>query len=348
MSRSGLKTQAVESCCISRRDCLERDMKRDAVIYVAGHAGLIGSAVVRRLERDGYRTPITRRRNELDLRDARQVSEFFEEVHPEYVILAAGRVGGIMENQTFPADFMDENMAIQLNVLMTARRTGVRRLILFGSSCMYPRECPQPMAEDALLSGKPEPTSLPYAISKLAGAYLCLAYNQQDRDTRFIPVIPNSAYGPLDNFDPKSAHVLSALMARFHQARVSGVESVVLWGSGSPRREFIHADDIAAACVHLLKEDNLAVALPINIGVGKDVSIKELAELIAGVVDYKGELQWDLTKPDGAPQKLLDSTRIRSLGWEPQIGLTEGLASTYRWYVDHVETASAPMSTVQR
>ena len=313
----------------------------DASIYVAGHAGLIGSAVVRRLEREGYRTPITRRRGELDLEDAGQVSKFFEEVHPEYVILAAGRVGGIMENQTFPADFMDENMAIQLNVLKAARRAGVRRLILLGSSCMYPRECSQPMAEDALLSGKPEPTSLPYAISKLAGTHLCLAYNKQDQDIRFIPVIPNSTYGPYDNFDPKSAHVLSALMARFHQAKVSGAESVVLWGSGLPRREFIHADDVAAACLYLLRQDDFAVELPVNVGVGRDVSIKELAELIAEVVGYKGRVEWDRTKPDGAPRKLLDSARIHSLGWKPQVGLAEGLAETYRWYVEHVDRQSA-------
>ncbi|NJN69460.1 MAG: GDP-L-fucose synthase, partial [Nitrospira sp.] len=283
----------------------EMMMHRDAIIYVAGHAGLIGSAVVRRLERDGYRTLITRRRSELDLQDGRQVSEFFEAIHPEYVILAAGRVGGIIENQMFPADFMDENVAIQLNVLKAARKVGVRRLILFGSSCMYPRDCPQPMAEDVLLLGKPEPTSLPYAISKLVGTHLCLAYNKQDRDTRFIPVIPNSAYGPHDNFDPKSAHVLSALMARFHEAKLTCAESVVLWGSGSPRREFIHADDIADACMQLLRQDELAVEFPINIGVGQDISIRELAELIAGVVGYRGELKWDLTKPDGAPRKLL-------------------------------------------
>ena len=322
--------------------------QHDASIYVAGHSGLIGSAVVRRLGYEGYRALITRRHSELDLRDAGRVAEFFDELRPEYVILAAGRVGGIIENQTFPADFMDENVAIQLNVLKAARKVGVRKLILFGSSCMYPRECPQPMAEEALLSGKPEPTSLPYAMSKLLGTYMCLAYNKQDHTTCFIPVIPNSAYGPHDNFDPKSAHVLSALLARFHQAKVTGAESVALWGSGAPRREFIHADDIAAACVQLLKEDDLAVEFPLNIGVGQDVSIKELAELIAGIVDYRGELKWDQTKPDGAPQKLLDSTRIRSLGWKPQIGLTEGLASTYRWYVDHVETTSVPMSMVQR
>jgi GDP-L-fucose synthase len=318
-------------------------MKHDATIYVAGHAGLIGSAVVRRLERDGHRALITRRRSQLDLQDGGRVAEFFDEVHPEYVVLAAGRVGGIVENQTFPADFMDENITIQLNVLKAARKVGVRKLILFGSSCMYPRECPQPMAEDALLSGKPEPTSLPYAISKLAGTYMCLAYNKQDRDTRFIPVIPNSVYGPYDNFDPKSGHVLSALMARFHQARVSGAESVMLWGSGSPRREFIHADDIADACAHLLTQDTATLEPPLNIGVGADVSIKELAELIAEVVGYKGRLKWDLTKPDGAPRKLLASARIQSLGWKPKVGLAKGLSSTYQWYVGNarIETTRA-------
>lgn len=310
-------------------------MKNDAVIYIAGHAGLIGSSVMRRLERDGYRALVTRPRNQLDLQDASQVAEFFHQVHPEYVLLAAGRVGGIVENQTFPADFMDENIAIQLNVLKAARKVGVRKLILFGSSCMYPRECPQPMAEDALLSGKLEQTSLPYAISKLAGTYMCLAYNKQDSRAQFIPIIPNSAYGPHDNFDPKSGHVLSALMARFHQAKVSGAASVTLWGSGSPRREFIHADDIADACVHLLAQDNPGTELPLNIGVGSDVSIRELAESIAEVVGYTGRLEWDRTKPDGAPRKLLDSARIQSLGWKPKVGLAEGLSSTYQWYVDN-------------
>ncbi len=327
---------------------IEMAMKRDAVIYVAGHAGLIGSALVRRLERDGFRSPITRRRSELDLQDAMAVNEFFEEVRPEYVILAAGRVGGIMENQSFPADFMDENVAIQLNVLKAARKTGVRRLILFGSSCMYPRECSQPMAETALLSGNPEPTSLPYAVSKLLGTYMCLAYNKQDHDTRFIPVIPNSAYGPCDNFDPKSAHVLSALLARLHAAKLTGAESVGLWGSGSPRREFVHADDIADACVHLLAEEDLTIEFPINIGIGQDVSIKELAELIASVVGYRGELNWDSTKPDGAPRKLLDSARIRSLGWKPSIGLREGLTETYRWYVEHLKAVRAPIHVGER
>lgn len=312
-------------------------MHKDALIYVAGHAGLIGSAVVRRLEREGYRPPIMRSRSQLDLRSAELVAEFFKTVRPEYVVLAAGRVGGIVENQTFPADFMDENIAIQLNVLKAARQTGVRRLILFGSSCMYPRECRQPMDEDALLSGKLEPTSLPYAISKLAGTYMCLAYNKQDCVSRFIPVIPNSAYGPNDNFDSKSGHVLSSLIARFHEAKVSGAKSIMLWGSGSPRREFVHADDIADACLYLLRTDDLVSELPLNIGGGTDVSIKELAELIAGVVGYTGRLEWDRTKPDGAPRKLLDSTRMQSLGWRPNIGLAEGLADTYRWYVEQAE-----------
>ena len=310
-------------------------MNKTDRIFIAGHTGLIGSAVVHRLQRAGFSQLLLSCRADLELRDATAVDRFFCEYSPDYVVLAAGRVGGIIENQTFPADFMDENIAIQLNVLRAARKVGVRKLIFFGSSCMYPRKCPQPMAEDALLSGKPEPTSLPYAISKLAGTYMCLAYNKQDHDTCFIPVIPNSAYGPHDNFDPKSGHVLSALMARFHQAKVSGAESVTLWGSGSPRREFIHADDIADACIHLLTQDNAAIELPLNVGVGADVSIKELAELIAGVVGYQGRLEWDLTKPDGAPRKLLDSARIQSLGWKPKVGLAAGLASTYQWYVAH-------------
>jgi GDP-L-fucose synthase len=316
-------------------------LKKDARIFVAGHAGLIGSAVFRRLAREGYNRITTLPRGRLDLQDSAGVARFFEETRPEYIVLAAGRVGGIIENQTYPADFMEENMSIQLNVLKTAHKVGVTKLILFGSSCMYPRECPQPMAEDILLSARPEPTSLPYAISKLAGTYLCLAYNKQYGDKRFIPVIPNSAYGPNDNFDPKSGHVLSALMSRFHEAKVSGVEAVTLWGSGSPRREFVHADDIAGACLHLLQHDVSALEFPLNIGVGSDISIEELAETIAEVVGYKGRLEWDRTKPDGAPRKLLDSTRLRSFGWEPKVSLNEGLRNTYEWYVQNARNIPA-------
>ena len=311
-------------------------MKKDARIFVAGHAGLIGSAMIRRLEREGYSHLITEPRSQLDLQDTMRVASFFEQTRPEYVVLAAGRVGGIIENQTYPADFMDENIAIQINVLKAARKVGVTKLILLGSSCMYPRECPQPMAEDILLSGRMEPTSLPYAISKLAGTYMCLAYNKQYGDKRFIPVIPNSAYGPNDNFNPKSAHVLSALMSRFHEAKVNGADAVTLWGSGSPRREFVHVDDIADACLHLLQQDVSALEFPLNIGVGSDISIKELAEMIATVAGYTGRLEWDLTKPDGAPRKLLDSSRLQSFGWKPKVIFTEGLSNTYEWYLRNV------------
>jgi GDP-L-fucose synthase len=310
-------------------------VKKDARIFVAGHAGLIGSAVFRRLAREGYSRLITMSRSQLDLRDSAPVASFFDEVRPEYVVLAAGRVGGIVENQVYPADFMEDNIAIQLNVLKAARKIGVTKLIFFGSSCMYPRECPQPMVEDVLLSARPEPTSLPYAISKLAGTYMCLAYNKQYGEKRFIPVIPNSAYGPNDNFDPKSGHVLSALMSRFHEAKLSGAQAVTLWGSGSPRREFVHADDIADACLHLLQNDVSSLEFPLNIGVGRDISIRELAETIAGVVGYRGQLEWDRTKPDGAPRKLLDSTRLRSFGWSPKTSFTEGLKNTYDWYLQH-------------
>ncbi|HEY8094479.1 MAG TPA: GDP-L-fucose synthase [Methylobacter sp.] len=315
-------------------------MKKDARIFVAGHTGLIGSAILRRLQREGYSQVVTVPRSQLDLQDATRVNLFFEETRPEYVVLAAGRVGGIVENQTCPADFMDENIAIQLNVLKAAHKTGVTKLILFGSSCMYPRECPQPMAEDVLLSAKPEPTSLPYAISKLAGTYMCLAYNKQYGNKRFIPVIPNSAYGPNDNFNPKSGHVLSALLSRFHEAKNSGDAAVTLWGSGSPCREFVHADDIADACLHLLQQDVTPLEFPLNIGVGSDVSIKELAEKIASIVGYEGQLEWDLSKPDGAPRKLLDSARLRSTGWEPKTGLDEGLRNTYEWYLRNIQNAS--------
>lgn len=310
-------------------------MEKDAKIFVAGHAGLIGSAVFRRFAREGYSRLITMSRSQLDLRDSTAVTDFFVEAQPEHVVLAAGRVGGIIENQVHPADFMEENIAIQLNVMKAARKTGVTKLIFFGSSCMYPRECPQPMAEEVLLSARPEPTSLPYAISKLAGTYMCLAYNKQYGDKRFIPVIPNSAYGPNDNFDPKSGHVLSALMSRFHEAKMSGAQAVTLWGSGSPRREFVHADDIADACLHLLQNDVSNLEFPLNIGVGSDISIRELAEAIAGVVGYRGQLEWDRTKPDGAPRKLLDSTRLRAFGWSPKTSFTEGLRNTYDWYLQH-------------
>ena len=312
-------------------------MQRDSRIFVAGHRGLIGSAVVRRLCAGGHGELLLRDHSALELADAAAVDRFFDECRPEYVILAAGKVGGIVENQKYPADFIRINLAIQLNVLQAAHRTGVRRLIVFGSSCMYPRECPQPMPESFLLSGKPEPTSLAYAISKLAGVQMCLGYNQQFGEKKFIPVIPNSVYGPNDNFDPASGHVLSALIRRFHEAKQNHDRVVVLWGTGSPRREFIHADDIAEACYHLLSNDVSALDLPVNIGVGTDYSIRDLAETIAEVVGYTGRIEWDTSKQDGAPRKLLDSSRILGLGWKPKTDFVSGLHSTYLWYLDHLK-----------
>ncbi|MHB8388468.1 MAG: GDP-L-fucose synthase family protein [Acidobacteriaceae bacterium] len=311
-------------------------MDKSSRIYVAGHTGLIGSAVVRRLQLGGSSNVITASHFDLELTDALAVDSYFDGVRPEYVVLAAGRVGGIIENQTYPADFMYTNLAIQLNVLRAALRVGVKRLILFGSSCMYPRECPQPMSETALFSGYPEPTSLAYAVSKLAGMQMCLAYNQQYGEKRFIPVIPNSVFGPNDNFDPESGHVLSALIRRFHEAKATGAPNVTLWGSGNPRREFIHADDVALACLALLEGSTSQLQFPLNLGTGKDFSIRELAEAIAKVVGYTGKLEWDTSKPDGAPRKLLDSSRILAFGWQPTVDFTAGLKSTYQWYLESI------------
>jgi GDP-L-fucose synthase len=307
-------------------------------IYVAGHTGLIGAAVFRRLQRLGH-TPLVRRRAELDLMDAAKVAQFFAAEQPDYVVMAAGRVGGIVENRSYPADFLRENLALQLNVLGAAHAAGVKKLIFFASSCMYPRECAQPMAEEALLTGQPEPTSLAYAISKLAGMQMCLAYNQQFGAQRFIPVIPNSVFGPNDNFDPKRGHVLSSLIRRFHEASQTGADSVTLWGTGTPKREFVYADDLADACIALLTEDTSELQLPLNIGVGEDLSIHELAEAIAGVIGYRGQIQWDTSMPDGAPRKLLDSRRIREFGWAPKTTLEEGLRATYLWYLGYLQKA---------
>ncbi|HEX6296657.1 MAG TPA: GDP-L-fucose synthase [Burkholderiales bacterium] len=304
-------------------------------IYVAGHGGLIGSALVRMLRARGCRNVITRSRGELDLSDAVSVTRFFEDQHPDYVLLAAGRVGGIVANRDRPADFLTQNLAIQSNVIGAAHRAGVQRLIFFASSCMYPRDAAQPMAESTLFSGRPEETSMAYAIAKVAGTQLCLAYNQQHGGKRFVPLIPNSVYGPCDNFDPASGHVLAALMARFHAAKAEGAGSVTLWGSGKPRREFLYADDLAEACWLLLQADLSSVDLPINIGPGTDTSVRELASTIADTVGYAGRVEWDASMPDGAPRKLLDSSRMKKLGWQAQVPLAEGVRRTYDWYREH-------------
>ena len=314
-------------------------MNKNSRIYVAGHTGLIGSALVRRLGMSGFDNLLLTTHSEIELTDAAAVNGFFDAKSPEYVLLAAGKVGGIVENQSYPADFLEQNLAIQLNVLMAAQRAGVKKLILFASSCMYPRECPQPMSESALLTGAPEPTSLAYAVSKLAGVQMCLSYNQQYGETRFLPVIPNSVYGPNDNFDPKAGHVLSALIRRFHEATVEGRSTVTLWGSGTPRREFVHADDVADACIHLLSSDVSTENFPLNIGVGHDLSIRELAEIVARVTSFTGTLECDPAKPDGAPRKLLDSSRLLSRGWHPRVDFETGLRATYEWYLNDLKVS---------
>lgn len=313
-------------------------MEKSSKIYVAGHTGLIGSAMLRRLQADGFTNLITRTHQELELADTAAVEKFFATEKPEYVILSAGKVGGIIENTSFPADFINANLAIQLNVLRAAHAHGVKKLILFASSCMYPRECPQPMSEDALYSGKPEPTSMAYAVAKMAGVQMCLAYNKQYGEQRFIPVIPNSVYGPNDNFNPQGGHVMSALIRRFDEARETKAENIELWGTGKACREFIYADDVAEACLLLLSTDQELPHLPLNIGSGTDLSIRELAEKIAKTIGYTGTISQDTTKPDGAPRKLLDSSRIKSLGFAPKIDLESGLKATYAWYRENVKT----------
>lgn len=307
-------------------------MNPSSRIYLAGHKGLIGSAIHRRLQRDNYTNIITRDRAQLDLRDPNTVKEFFSKEKPEYVILAAGRVGGITGNLAKPAEFLAENLAIELNVIGEAQKNDVKRLMFFGSSCMYPRECSQPMKESQLLTGMPEPTSLSYAIAKLAGVQLCISFKKQYGAGDYLPVIPNNAYGPNDDFNPASSHVLSALLRRFHEAKVNNSPDVTLWGTGTPRREFLYSDDIADACLFLLKQESLP-EMPINIGCGVDYSIRELGEVIAKVVGFKGELKFDTTKPDGAPRKLLDGSKLTSMGWKSQIGLEEGIRRTYDWYL---------------
>jgi GDP-L-fucose synthase len=319
---------AVVSFCTSRMG---------SKVYIAGHRGLIGSALLRALEEEGDHEVLAEPRAQLELTDAVGVRRFLERQRPDYVVLAAGRVGGILANRDYPADFITENVAIALNVIRASHEAGVRRLILFGSSCMYPREAPQPMAESLLFSGRPEETSMAYAVAKYAAVHLCLAYNQQHGGQRFVPVIPNSVYGPHDNFDPSTGHVLSALIARFHAAKAKGIEEVTLWGSGAARREFLYSDDLAQACLLLLAADLSGRELPMNVGPGVDASIRELAGAVARTVGYHGRIDWDKSKPDGAPSKLLDSGRMRHLGWRPEVPLEEGLRRTYDWYLESLK-----------
>ncbi|MDX2851529.1 GDP-L-fucose synthase family protein [Actinacidiphila glaucinigra] len=301
-----------------------------ARIFVAGHRGLVGSAVTRRLTADGHEV-ITRGRGELDLRDAARTEAFLKEQRPDAVVLAAAKVGGIMANSTFPVQFLEDNLRIQLSVIAGAHAAGVGRLLFLGSSCIYPKHAPQPIHEDALLTGPLEPTNEAYALAKIAGIVQVQSYRRQ-YGASFVSAMPTNLYGPGDNFDLETSHVLPALIRRFHEARRDGAPEVVLWGSGSPRREFLHVDDLAAACAVLLRAYDGEE--PVNIGCGDDLTIRELAETVREVTGYEGAVAWDTSKPDGTPRKLLDISRLSALGWKPQIPLRDGIAATYRWWRD--------------
>jgi len=306
-------------------------MKKNARIYLAGHRGLVGSALQRALARAGHGELITRSHAELDLTDPVAVRAFFTEQRPEYVFLAAAKVGGIHANDTYPVDFLQDNLLIETHVIREAWRSGVKKLLFLGSSCIYPKLCPQPIKEEYLLTGPLEPTNEAYALAKIAGIKLCQSYNRQ-YGTHFISAMPTNLYGPQDNFHPTDSHVLPALLRRFHEAKTSGQARVTVWGSGTAMREFLHCDDLAEACLHLM--DHYQGDLPINIGWGKDCSIRELAETVAGVVGFAGEIVFDASKPDGTPRKVLDTRRLSELGFTPTIPLHEGIEQTYRWYLD--------------
>ena len=306
-------------------------MDKNDRIYVAGHRGLAGSAIVRRLEADGYSNLILRTRAELDLTNQAAVTTFFQEERPEYVFLAAAKVGGILANAQYPAGFIRHNLLIQANVIDAAHQAGVEKLLNLGSSCIYPKHAPQPMAESVLLTGPLEPTNEAYAIAKIAGLKMCQAYRRQ-YGFNAITVMPTNLYGPGDNFNLETSHVLAALLRKTHEAKVNGRPTVQAWGTGTPRREFLHVDDLADAAVYLMQAYNSEE--PINIGVGEDISIAELARLIADITGYHGQIEYDTSKPDGTPRKLLDISRIRGLGWTAQIPLARGIRDTYRWFLD--------------
>lgn len=340
-------------------------MEKTSRIYIAGHRGLVGSALLRRLQKEGYAEVITRTSKQLDLTRQLQVEKFFEKERPEFVFLAAAKVGGILANSTYPGEFIYKNIAIQTNVIHASYTHSVKRLLFLGSSCIYPKLCPQPMKEEYLLTGELEPTNEPYAVAKIAGIKMCQSYNRQ-YGTNFISVMPTNLYGPNDNFDLETSHVLPAMIRKFHEAKLrtkqnavgssnvltpySKVPShaqpaVVLWGTGSPYREFLHVDDLADACVFLMNlPDEIHSSLItrhsspalLNVGVGKDVTIKDLAEMVRTIIGYGGTIAWDRSKPDGTPRKLLDISKIKELGWKPKISLEEGIKITYDWYLSNL------------
>ena len=303
-----------------------------AKVYVAGHRGMVGSAIVRALKRAGFANILTRTSAELDLRRQAEVEDFFAQERPDYVFLAAARVGGILANDNYPADFIYDNLTIETNVIHAAHRIGVKKLLFLGSTCIYPKLAPQPLKEEYLLTGPLEPTNEWYAVAKIAGIKLCQAYRKQYGDD-FISAMPTNLYGPEDNFDLEKSHVVPAMMRKMHEAREQGKAEVPLWGTGKPLREFLHVDDLAGALLFLMQ--HYSDAEHINVGVGQDLSIRELAQTIARVVGYEGELAFDPGKPDGTPRKLVDTRKINALGWNPRIGLEEGLRDTYRWYLEN-------------
>ena len=307
-------------------------MDKNSRIYVAGHRGLVGSAIVRRLQQEGYDNLLTATSKELDLREQSAVRGFFERERPDYVFLAAARVGGILANSEFPADFIYQNLMIEANVIESARLSGVNKLLFLGSTCIYPKMAPQPLKEEYLLTDSLEPSNEWYAVAKIAGIKLCQAYQRQ-YDCKFISAMPTNLYGPEDNFDLESSHVMPALIRKFHEAKVNNNPTVTVWGSGKPLREFLHVDDCAAACLYLM--NNYDGEEIVNIGTGEDISITDLARLIGGAVGYRGDIVYDLSKPDGTPRKLVDVSRINRLGWRAGISLEEGISSTYQWFLGH-------------
>ena len=307
-------------------------MEKNSKIYVAGHRGLVGSAIVRKLRQEGFSNLLTVTSKELDLREQAATRDFFAQQRPDYVFLAAARVGGILANNRYPADFIYQNLMIEANVIESARLSGVSKLLCLGSTCIYPKMAPQPLKEEYLLTGPLEPTNEWYAVAKIAGIKMCQAYQRQ-YGSKFISAMPTNLYGPEDNFDLESSHVMPALMRKFHEAKAMNAPTVTVWGSGKPLREFLHVDDCAAACLYLMEqyEDEGIV----NIGVGEDISIADLAGLVGEAVGYQGEIVYDSSKPDGTPRKLVDTSKINGLGWQAGIPLQEGIKSTYQWFLDN-------------
>jgi GDP-L-fucose synthase len=307
-------------------------MDKNAKIFVTGHRGMVGSALVRRLQQGGYANVVTAGRAELDLLNQAAVTAFLAEHKPDYIFIAAAKVGGIQANNVYRADFLYQNLMIEANLIHGAHLAGVQRLMFLGSSCIYPRDCPQPIKEDYLLTGPLEQTNEPYAIAKIAGIKLCQAYRRQ-YGSNFVSAMPTNLYGPNDNFDLVSSHVLPAMIRKFHEAKEAGTREVVIWGTGTPRREFLHVDDLADACVFLMERYDGEEH--VNVGTGEDLSIRELAETIRAIVYPEAALTFDTSKPDGMPRKLLDVSRLHALGWRHRIGLQQGIADTYRWFLDH-------------